>query len=920
MLELLKKDGKKSIRNVLLYLNDPSLIKNPSQITKLSKRDYRIQTVFRNFRNLDNLDKNEIKEYLSDNIRIIQDLIYSLEKIDTVNFEKDIDLNGFSSFMYEVSSDIDESAQHKLLEWIFINNEIYVDQIINNEVVDIKKEKIIDFYSSYNVERGYILSLLNKFTLNRISEIDVERLVDEICNLQSNNDKLILRLVLNDYEDKDTLLEQVSFRLNSEDYNMYYAIVKDFRILDDFNFKVDRENILFLKWLLDNQNDNKYKIKEYLSNMNNISQDFIANIASKFLLREELKQEIAILLVEHLLSIGMATNLKDKLSSNVIEVIINNKKNRDDLLLLLFKMDPLQGMDMLIKIVEEVGYEILKNTKIRDLVKQRVLETNEYEWIISMQNRDGYYFPKFNLNKTIVTLILINESPKVIYTVLKLIEKNDHDLFNSVLVSFSNLVEIKYVESKDKDKFIKLLIVLDYQNRNEKVINLVNQFKEENIESLNQYRQIIDPDLLLKNYFELIEDLLSKNLYEETIKIQDEIENIEDKRKCSKLILDKLLVDDIYIIKDFWDKLSLDASTKLDFKRTLYGKLIGKDIVLNEDIIIFMNKLGFETMELIRITKEKEHIEFLLNYWKSIGDNGKIITYVREIVLKNSNSIDRIEDAKSILDKYNLNDRNMEILIKLKAYDLIVFDILEGDFNINTFNLADGMLNKLIYFNLEERFIEDKLIQNELDERFIDYILKYLIKAQSSEKMIKYFWNKIEDDFSQRRVSFKGNLDVLLSEIIRSRENIETFLDVIENSEFSRSMYLEIIENLLYQSLKRNRINSQLMLEKVNQEEATLNKIGNSISNSLSNLEKALINRYKDSNDVLIEIMKRFRQDLETVGIYPVESIENLGKIVDFDYTKHDQTHIINQKGIVDSIGVKVNDVTLSLSTLLNIG
>ena len=86
-------------------------------------------------------------------------------------------------------------------------------------------------------------------------------------------------------------------------------------------------------------------------------------------------------------------------------------------------------------------------------------------------------------------------------------------------------------------------------------------------------------------------------------------------------------------------------------------------------------------------------------------------------------------------------------------------------------------------------------------------------------------------------------------------------------------------------------------------------------------MEKAIVNgAVAKDGDVLIENMKKFRRVLKEIGIDTVEDIDNYGKMVKFDNTKHKNEKLINiEEGLVDSLGIKINNETIVLGTLLNV-
>ena len=221
-------------------------------------------------------------------------------------------------------------------------------------------------------------------------------------------------------------------------------------------------------------------------------------------------------------------------------------------------------------------------------------------------------------------------------------------------------------------------------------------------------------------------------------------------------------------------------------------------------------------------------------------------------------------------------------------------------------NKLNYLSEQLVSYGLVDRFLMDDLLQKELGRRIVDYIFGRFLNNVHSNELWAYYWDSIMKDLKNiQHNSSSGKVEMFFNYLAKSRMAIKWFLNTMNNTDMNPDIYINIIETILILLNKQNKIISQNEHEIGQIKAESLMVVGRAISKALGNIEKTIINRSNDvKNDILVENLKKLRRELKSIGIEPVENIDNYGMQVKFNNDIHKNTQALNQnEGIVDSLG-----------------
>ena len=617
---------------------------------------------------------------------------------------------------------------------------------------------------------------------------------------------------------------------------------------------------------------------------------------------------------------GFIENYSDIIAEDISLSIVKHKEDRYELLEILEELETVNGFYNIMDLIHEEGLALAKNKNFQTYITSKIKYTKEYEWIDSLINFQDYSKAQISLNPKAAIFTLMEKTPKENYQLLKMLKEHKDPLYPKVMMEIEGLIANKL----DKyDTYMILAIVLNYQCEDQDVLQTVKQYEEENPGIIKAFMKNCDPDFMEEYHIKDIKNAIDKKDSQNIIKILQGIEELHIKNKCSWLVLESLIHSDFYELINIWEYLTLDIESRIKLKGMVSKMLNDEEIQLTEESIGFINEIGLEPKKLYNSIKDQSNKKYLLDIWHQSNEIGKIANVIKEEITNESKSLEDLKDIWNLLGNYNINDTSIDVLIKIKAYTNISLELLELDIGSEgAVNRLNELADQLNFYGLIDRFLMDKFLQQEMDKRMVDYLFRRFMDNANSPKLWGYYWDDILEDLTDGGYSLdNGKMEIFLNHLTRSMKGIEWFLDTIENINMDHGIYMSILETMMVLLNKQNRIILQNNQEIDQMEEKFLNIVGKAIGKALSNMEKTIINRSNDiDGDVLVENLKRFRRELKDVGIDSVEDIESYGKIVEFDSDIHENTQLTDlDEGIVDSLGVRINDKNILLSTLLNI-
>ncbi len=917
--KLLNKDGTKNLRNVLMYLSDTKTIENEGIKTKMGNKGNRKDIIINSFKNLNDENKKELIKHIKDKENIISEFIEAYSKFRELD-----EREGISKFLSDLMINIDdEKLKIEIYTVIFINDNINALNIILRAKPDKFKKKLCQQSISVIPERGYIYGLLNNIDMKLSESLDVEKLIDEINDIQFSYDKSILEIIINNSHYREDLINEINQKIKLEDFKTFYTLAKNLKILDSHEFDVSKKELAFLKWIIDNldlKQGNKISDKVIKEGIKEDSDNWLIFLSLNLLKLDPIKQNFAIaILNETIKRESIKNNYSDKLAEEISLRIIENNTIRNDLFRILIKLDTSKGFYNVVKVIEKEGLKIIKNPNIVEYIDKNIKNTDEYIWFDEVKNFNKYINSKKQLNSKILTLIIRKKTIKEIYDLLVILKENNKKIYNNIMKDF-----VEFILNKiDDERYIKLIKILDYKCKDKKISNYIDEYYDKNIERMEILIKTLDPKLLEKQYVQKILLAIEEKDNKKIVKILNETEDIEIKKTCSISIIEQLEEDRLGDIIDLWDSLYLDIANKLSFREKLFVILSKKETVLTEGIITFADKVGVEPVELYKIIDDEEKKNYLLNQLYESDRRGTIINIIKDKVINQINCLEDIKYIDNLIERYNINDNNLLLLIKIKVYTFITLELLK--LNVESEEapiILNDLIDKLCDYDLIDRFLMDGLIRKELDNRAVDYIIRKLIENINSNDLLEIYWEDIVSDINNgKHINAKEKMDIFFGFLKKSRERIEWFLDIIDNTNTTKEINVNVFETLLILLNKDNRTILQNKKEMEMQQDQLLNDLVKEICNPLGTLEKTIINKNIDiENDTIIENIKKLRRGLESIGIGTVEDMENYGHAVEFDNTKHENNQFKNiQKGIVDSLGIRIKDNIIIPSTLLDI-
>ncbi len=919
-LKFLDKKGVRQLRNVLMYLDDPDLIDHPSQKTMLSKKHNREEIIASSFKNLTEKDKKLLITYIKDRSNVIHEFIEAF--VDFKDLEEKDDI---ADFLHILMIDVpDEKIKLKIFDLIYINNVPLSLAIITEAESKTFKEEVCKSCVLYNPERGYIYGLLSDTEVTISKLLNPEKLIYEINSIQSFSNSLVLSVVMEDYDDVDAMVGEINNRIENRDFRMLYTLAKNSALLDSYNINIDREDLMLLKWAINitESVDDDIFIAEIGKKDLSLYSDEWLYFVSINLLKMDLKgQRLAIIILNYIIDKeDLKSEYVNKIADDVSKHIKTDGEIRYGTLEILNRLKTTRGFYNVLDFIYGEGLELIRDDKFATYISEKVVYTREFQWISQIKSSSKYIEPNAKINPKAVTFALREKSPKANYQILNKIRKNNNSLYAEIMEGF---IELIAKDLDEDEKYTRLMIVLDYKCKNKNVMNKIKQYEVENSMLIREFIKICDPSIIEDRYIKKINTAIADKDTSKIIDILEDLEEPEIKTKCSVLVFEALIKDEFENLIDICEYLSLDIRSKIKLKEKASGLLTNKQIDLTEKNIDFINKLGLDPVILYSSIEDESRRKYLLDLWYQSNEMGKIVAIAKEKLTNEINCLDDIEEIYRLLEDHGINDHNLSLLIKFKAYMMVSIELIELDMsseeNIHRLNeLAD----ELSFYGLIDRFLMDEMLQRELDTRVVDYLFKRFIENTDSDDLLVHYWNNIMADLANDRyASYNSKMGIFLGHLTASNRRIEWFLDIIDDANISRETYLSMLEALLILSSRQNRIIIQSRQEIDHMQNKILTQIGRGIGEALCSMERTIINRSTNTdNDILMENLKRLRRELKAVGIDTVEDIGNYGKMVKLNASIHEDLQLENMdEGVVDSLGVKVNDKIILLSTLLDI-
>ena len=861
-LSFLDKKGSKQLKNVLEYLNDPNSIKNPSQKTKMSKPEMRKEFITGAFKHLTEDDRNQLIMYIRHRTNIIDEISNAFMDFKILPEKEDI-----ASFLNNLVRKIDsKKTRLKVFSLIFLNHPPYALDIIYKTKPDEFKKEICKYCISYNPERGYIYALLNNITLDVPDMLDSNKLIDEINYIQSFRESPILEKVFNDYKDLDGLVAETNIKIENNDFQTLYTLAKSIKLLSYYEFNVCKSDLSLLKWAIDitNSNENNIFSREVgKKDLEPYSFEWLVFLAINLLQMDAKKQKLSIIILNHLITKkGFIDKYSDKIGEAINQFIRKHGEIGHEMLEILEKLKVSKEFYNIMNFVYEKRLDLNKNNRLKTCINKKVKDTIEFQWLSNMEKLQKYEKPQMDLNVKLITFILTQKSPKENFNLLKLLGGHNRDLYYGIMEDFEELIAEGVAGS---ERYIKIIIVLEYQCNNEKVLSKVEQYGKENLENIKAFIESCNPDIIEKYYVENVKKAMNErnDSNDNIINLLQKIEEPQIVNKCSYLILEGLLKNDFNGLINIWEHLTLDIESKIKFKEKILEMVSKKEIEFSKENIAFINEIGIDPLVLYNSMDDRYSRQHLLDIWHRSNEIGKITNVIREEIIINANTLEDLEDVCHILKNYNINDNNIKLSVQIKVYAIVSMNLLKIDVKAEGFtDKLNSLAFLLIDYGLVERFLTDKLLQKEIDKKIVAYLIKKFLDNIQSNKIWEYYWSNVIGDLEDNRSdSDNGNMEIFFNHLAKSKMGIEWFLYTISNTGMDHKIYIKAVEAMLNLLNKQNIAILQKQQEIDQIHEEFLTTVGKTISKALSNMEKTVVSRINDAeSDILLENLKELKK------------------------------------------------------------
>ncbi|WP_352419789.1 hypothetical protein [Proteiniborus sp.] len=915
----LDEKGTRELKNILEFLMNPDSIENTSQKTKFGKIEYRKKVILNSFKHLtpeDDRQQSLIKN-LKDEPKALEEVVNSLDEFKTSEFKENI-----AAFLYDLMKSINDSKlKLRILEVLYLNDSEYSLRIIREAETQELKKQLYEVCLHQDQERGYLYGLLSDVNIISPGSLDTEKMLYEINTLQPYYNNSILELVLNNYKEKYDLLDTINRNIELRDFSTLMTLAKNIDRLSQYTFEVDKEELLLIKWAFDIKDENSLKYEIENKDLSTYSYEWLIYLVDNLLQGNELRKKIGVMILTYIVGDkDFKQDYSDEIANIIKSHMKGSKAHRDDFFKILAELNTMNGFHEIIDIIFEEDLALLKNKNVIKYIYNKIDKTKENEFIAKADKFDEEIELDKDMNPKVLVLLFRKKSLKENYLFLSRMRDLNNTLYSTMMDYFEKIIKNNLDDNKN---YTKLMVIFKYDCNDKTILGEIKKYEEENQEIIKATIRVIDPSLLEDHYAKEIEQALVNKDNRYIIEILKKIESLDIRRNCSLIIVEGLLRNDFYMLVDIWEDLSLDVISETKYKEEIFDMLARKEIELTKEVIDFLDMIRIEPITLYRNVKLPEQKEYLMDMWHKSGDNGKIVSVIKEILLVEANCLQDLEDIIKISSCYGINNPGLVAIAKIKAYSLISISLLDISVEVEGApDLLDKLVNKLELFSLVDKFVKDETFHEELDKRIVDYIIKKLMINTSENTIWEYYWDNINKELNARSSnSSREKMESFFSNLTNTKDRIEWFLDIIDTKTLPNEIFVEVIEILLILLNKYNRIILQSKQENDSVKKSTLKIIGTSISKSLSNIEKTVVNRSTDvTNDILIENIKKLRRTLKEVGIDSVEDIDNYGVIVCFDNKKHENNQpVAIDEGRVDSLGVRINNENIMLSTLLNI-
>ncbi|SDY94623.1 hypothetical protein SAMN05660462_01318 [Proteiniborus ethanoligenes] len=915
-LSFLDKKGTKEFKNILEFLMNPDLIENTSQKTKFGKIEYRKEVILNSFKHLTSKDRQSLIRNLRDELKTLEEIVNSFDEFKISEFKESI-----AAFLYDLMKSINDSTlKSRTFEVLYSNDCEYSLRIIMEAETQELKKQLYEICLHQDQERGYLYGLLSDVNSTSPGSIDTEKMLNEINTLQPYHSNSILELVLNNYKAKDDLIDTINRNIVLRDFNTLMTLAKNINLLSQYKFEVDKEELLLLTWMFDIKDEDRLKYEIMNKDLSSYSYEWLIYLSDNLLGTDTLRRKIGIKIVSY---IAGDKNLSQDNTDKIADIIKNHMKNdkelKDDFFEVLVELKSMKGFYEIVDMIFEGELRLLRNKNVEKYIYDKLEQTKENKFIVRIDKSDEDLELDKDLNPKILVLFFRKKSLKENYLFLSMMRDSNNALYSIMMEYFIKIIKNKLDDDK---KYIKLMLMFDYECEDKSVLMEIKDFGEKNQGIIKGAIEVIDPSLLEDHYAKEIEQALANKDNRYIIEVLKKIESLDIRRNCSLIIVEGLLRNDFYMLVDIWGNLSLDVISETKYKEEIFDMLARKEIELTKEVIDFLDMIRIEPITLYRNVILPEQKEYLMDMWHKSGDNGKIVSVIKEILLVEANCLQDLEDIFKISSCYGINNPGLVAIAKIKAYSLISISLLDISVEVEGApDLLDKLVSKLELFSLVDKFVKDETFHQELDKRIVDYIIKKLMINTSENTIWEYYWDNINKELNARSSnSSREKMESFFSNLTNTKDRIEWFLDIIDTKTLPNEIYVEVIESLLILLNKYNRIILQSKQENDSVKKSTLKIIGTSISKPLSNIEKTIITRSSDvTSDTLIENIRKLRRSLKEVGIDTVEDIDNYGTKVSFNNKRHENNQPIGiDEGIVDSLGIRIDNENIMLSTLLN--
>ncbi len=240
----------------------------------------------------------------------------------------------------------------------------------------------------------------------------------------------------------------------------------------------------------------------------------------------------------------------------------------------------------------------------------------------------------------------------------------------------------------------------------------------------------------------------------------------------------------------------------------------------------------------------------------------KVLQQFTEEIKQITGNIGELENWLFRKNQADILEEKLETYYKFKMYEAITLGLLELD------NLEQDQLtfyvDKLIDNQLEERFIYDTYLHKQLLPPMVKYLVKNVLDKSTSLAVLTQSWNSICENIPRAGTG----LIAFLERIMVSTEKLEWFMQILGSRLYKSTEYELIIKTCLELANNEHQKNEALLHSEELVTLRTLNDVETFIRKSLQILEQHANNiADSDTKNIIINDVNQLKIDLAHSGI-----------------------------------------------------